>query len=482
MTIEIREESALIEGFKPGYYGCDCCHKDDCGCPDTGDTPDTGSSFISWIEIIVANRITDNGQASARYSPTTAETELVYSSSDESLATIDPHTGEITVIQDGVVTFCVKDLLSGLEDCEEVNVYKSVEPDTGTTGITAITIVVADTITDSGQASAVFSPATADTSLYYSSSDDSIAEIDPDTGEITVIQTGVVTFCVEDLYTGLEDCKVVNVIKTEPEPPETGITAIMIIVDNVITDFGVATSVFQPATAVTQLVYTSSDESVAVINPNTGEIEVIRNGSVTFCVEDLLTHLMDCKTVSVIKSEDPDTGDTGVTEVYITFVFNVLSTTEPAWIAENSYYPHYDKMIIDDGPVIDFNPRYTFSTTGIHRVRLRLIHPDNMDRANEIVWAGSTTTAYTQCYLIEYYVPSTVESMSLHMQNRNDMVEKVTLYPTTPPVLIPGPADPDYNYSFNSSSLFYVPAQSLNAYKTAPGWSKVADRFRAITG
>lgn len=396
MTIEIREEGALIEGFKPGYYGCDCCHKGDCGCPDTGDTPDTGSSFISWIEIIVANRITDNGQASARYSPTTAETELVYSSSDESLATIDPHTGEITVIQDGVVTFCVKDLLSGLEDCEEVNVYKSVEPDTGTTGITAITIVVADTITDSGQASAVFTPATAETVLYYSSSDEGIAEINPYTGKITVIQTGVVTFCVEDLLTGLEDCKVVN----------------------------------------------------------------------------------------VIKSEDPDTGDTGSTGEYVAFVFNVLSTTEPAWIAEDSIYPHYDKMIIDDGPEIDFNPRYTFSTTGVHRVRLRLIHPDNMDRANEIVWAGSTTTSYTHCYLIEYYVPDTVESMNLHMQSRNDMVEKITLYPTTPPVLDPGPNCPQYCYSymFNDISLFYVPAQSLNAYKTAPGWSKVADRFRAITG
>jgi hypothetical protein len=141
-------------------------------------------------------------------------------------------------------------------------------------------------------------------------------------------------------------------------------------------------------------------------------------------------------------------------------------------------------MIIDDGPEIDFNPRYTFSTTGIHRVRLRLIHPDNMDRANEIVWAGSTTTSYTHCYLIEYYVPDTVESMSLHMQSRNDMVEKITLYPTTPPVLDPGPNCPHYCYSymFNNISLFYVPAQSLSAYKTAPGWSKVADRFRAITG
>ena len=388
MTLEIRKNGALMESFKPGYYGCDCCRKPGCNCPDTGDTP---------------------------------------------------------------------------------------TPDTGDTGITAITIIVADSITDTGRARASFTPSTASTLLYFSSSDSSIATIDSDTGQITVLQDGVVTFCVEDLYTGLEDCKEVDVYKSVTPVPtgDTGITSITIIVADTITDTGVATCVFEPASADTEIVYSSSDESIALIDPETGEIEVLETGFVTFCVEDLLSGLENCKTVSVIKSEDPE-------GVYMTFVFNVLSTTEPAWIAEESYYPHYDKMIIDDGQVMDFNPRYTFSTTGIHRVRLRLIHPDNLNKANEIVWAGSTTTAYTHCYLIEYYVPDTVETMSLHMQSHNDMVEKITLFPTTPPV-ISTLYEEHYQFCFNSISLFYVPAQSLNDYKTAPGWSKVADRFRAIT-
>lgn len=173
-----------------------------------------------------------------------------------------------------------------------------------------------------------------------------------------------------------------------------------------------------------------------------------------------------------------ETGSTGSTE-YIELTFNVLSTTEPAWIAENSKYPHYDKMIIDNGPEIDFNCRYTFSTTGIHNVKLRLIHPDNMNRGNEIVLAGSEHTGFTNCYLISWKIPDTIESMCLHMQKRNDMVESITLLPTTPPILIDTYND-NYAWCFNDISTIYVPAESLNAYKTATGWSKVANRIVAI--
>ena len=218
MTLEIRKNGALMESFKPGYYGCDCCRKPGCNCPDTGDTPtpDTGDTGITAITIIVADSITDTGRARASFTPSTASTLLYFSSSDSSIATIDSDTGQITVLQDGVVTFCVEDLYTGLEDCKEVDVYKSVTPvPTGDTGITSITIIVADTITDTGVATCVFEPASADTEIVYSSSDESIALIDPETGEIEVLETGFVTFCVEDLLSGLENCKTVSVVKSE---------------------------------------------------------------------------------------------------------------------------------------------------------------------------------------------------------------------------------------------------------------------------
>lgn len=230
MTIDIRKDGALIEGFKPEYYWCGggCC-TGDTPTPPVPPGPDTGDTGITAIRIIVADNITDSGKASAVFTPSTADTSLYYTSSDPDTATIHPYTGEITVYQDGVVIFCVEDLYTGLEDCKEVTVHKSIEPgpDTGDTGITSIQIILADTITDEGIATSIYRPVTADTVLVYTSSDNSTATIDQDTGEIEVEKTGFVTFCVEDLLSGLKDCKTVYVIKSEPGPgpePPTGTT------------------------------------------------------------------------------------------------------------------------------------------------------------------------------------------------------------------------------------------------------------------
>lgn len=129
---------------------------------------------ISSITIIVASTITDSGVARTRFSPVDAETDITYSSSNPDIATIDPDTGQITVLQNGEVIFCTTDTISGLYDCKLVNVVKSVEPgpDTGDTGetpvvISSITIIVDNIITDYGEASSVFSPASAETDLRY---------------------------------------------------------------------------------------------------------------------------------------------------------------------------------------------------------------------------------------------------------------------------------------------------------------------------
>ena len=51
----------------------------------------------------------------------------------------------------------------------------------------------------------------------------------------------------------------------------------------------------------------------------------------------------------------------------------------------------------------------------------------------------------------------------------------VTCHAVTPPVI-------NYNEigHIDDTTVFYVPAQSVNAYKTAPGWSTYADRIQAI--
>lgn len=110
--------------------------------PDTGDTPtpdtgDTGYTPVTSITVNVPGVITDSGQAIAVVNPGQADTNIVWSSSDPNTAAID-QDGNITVIADGQVTICARDMLSGLQDCETITVVKTPEPgpDTGGTGYT----------------------------------------------------------------------------------------------------------------------------------------------------------------------------------------------------------------------------------------------------------------------------------------------------------------------------------------------------------
>ena len=82
--------------------------------------------------------------------------------------------------------------------------------------ITAITLNVDSAITDSATATTTFAPLTSITDIYYTSSDPSIATIDPVTGVITAVSNGSVTICTNDRWTGLQDCKSVTVTVTEP--------------------------------------------------------------------------------------------------------------------------------------------------------------------------------------------------------------------------------------------------------------------------
>ena len=84
--------------------------------------------------------------------------------------------------------------------------------------ITAITLNVDSAITDSATATTTFAPLTSITDIYYTSSDPSIATIDPATGVITAVSNGSVTICTNDRWSNLKDCKTVAVSKSGPEP------------------------------------------------------------------------------------------------------------------------------------------------------------------------------------------------------------------------------------------------------------------------
>lgn len=178
--------------------------------------------------------------------------------------------------------------------CESIDAYKTafgsyyapriqcIEPPqpTGDTAITAITLVVASAITDSGTATTTYSPTGVPTEIHYTSSNPSIATINSGTGVITVISSGSVTICTIDDISGLQDCKQISVTKTPPAPvtiPYTADTSNIaatgetrcVTIDTTGLDTSTIGLVYTGATGLT---YTVSGNQVCITFPNNEDL------------------------------------------------------------------------------------------------------------------------------------------------------------------------------------------------------------------
>lgn len=109
------------------------------------------------------------------------------------------------------------------------------------------------------------------------------------------------------------------------------VSALTLNVDSAITDYGTATTTYSPATAITDIYYTSSDPTIATIDSGTGIITVLSNGTVTICAKDGITHLQDSKQVNVTKTPEPEPEykDRYLTTIALEDGTMFLSQTEP---------------------------------------------------------------------------------------------------------------------------------------------------------
>lgn len=137
-------------------------------------------------------------------------------------------------------------------------------------------------------------------------------------------------------------------------------TSITLNVEETITDFGVATTTASPSDAKTNLTYSSSDTTKAIID-EFGNITVVSNGQVQFCVFDSISNLSDCKTVNVIKNENI---------CYLTATYNIDTTKRPIEILNNT--SSFSKAELADGTVIPLGTTYQFSSGGNQTIRYAL--------------------------------------------------------------------------------------------------------------
>ena len=90
-------------------------------------TPSPGEVSATSITLNVDSAITGSGIATTTVIPSDAIVNLRYTSSNSTIATIDQN-GRITVVRNGQITICVKDLITGLQDCKTIRVTKRSTP------------------------------------------------------------------------------------------------------------------------------------------------------------------------------------------------------------------------------------------------------------------------------------------------------------------------------------------------------------------
>lgn len=104
-----------------------------------------------------------------------------------------------------------------------------------------------------------------------------------------------------------------------------------------------------------------------------------------------------------------------------------------------------------------------------------------LERAPVTEWTYHFAPNYRDLYqaytLRKLTVLENVTTINGNLWCQNCPLEEIWLYPTTPPTL--GSTNSMFQ-NIRKNAVIYVPAESLEAYKTATNWSTFADRFRPM--
>lgn len=190
---------------------------------------------------------------------------------------------------------------------------------------------------------------------------------------------------------------------------------------------------------------------------------------------------------------------------HIVAVYNVTSTSEATKLLDSTTGITY--QIIDDVKQDTVQTTYTFETLGKHIVKYRAKDIGNYLFKNctsltniiignytkrisvasfvnctglkSVIMLDITNIAgmgFSGCSgLTSVTIPNSVTSIAYYAFINCSGLTSVTVEATTPPSL------GDSAFSGTNDCPIYVPAESVDAYKTATNWSKYADRIQPIS-
>ena len=97
-----------------------------------------------------------------------------------------------------------------------------------------------------------------------------------------------------------------------------------------------------------------------------------------------------------------------------------------------------------------------------------IIIPNSVDHIGSRAFEGSTS-------LSSIIIPNSVESIADSAFRGCTNLSSITVQAIIPPEM-----DGNYPFENTNNCPIYVPSQSLEAYKSAKGWSRIADRIKAM--
>lgn len=146
----------------------------------------------------------------------------------------------------------------------------------------------------------------------------------------------------------------------------------------------------------------------------------------------------------------------------ITATYNVTNNGQNKLLHNNT---NIEKMWVDGVLQPNVITTFIFQTIGEHIVKYKLT--DNV--------SISSYTFYFLGGLKSIIIPNNVTSIGKSAFIDNNSMQSITVEATTPPTLY------DKNVFYNTNNCpIYVPAESVDTYKAASGWSGLASRIVAI--
>ena len=200
---------------------------------------------------------------------TNAAQAVIWSSNDLNVATVDSN-GEVT----GVAVGTAKIIATSTADNSKADTLEITVP---TPTIDSVTITGMDTVLKGDTISltaTVFGTNVAQ-AVTWSSSNEGVATVNPSTGEVTAIDTGMVNIIATSTVDGTQTATVTITVMSVNSVTITGDTSVL---KGFTLSLTVTVSVTNGASD--SVTWSSSDEDVATVNPSTGEVTAIDTGMV----------------------------------------------------------------------------------------------------------------------------------------------------------------------------------------------------------